>query len=139
MIWEEILVDRIIPDGDVSRILADLFSISQREILIADQVPATAVKPGIRLLCERAQIPGDFPLKLTFYLRDPELRPLQGRSILGKFCERLRCSCLTSDQSPNPYSMVLVEGVSKSKGVFLDTERLDQDPPAYKISRLQDE
>jgi hypothetical protein len=71
---------------------------------------------------------------LSIYVRDRSLK-YERLPFVEEFCERLQCSCLVSDSSPNPYSKMLVRGRGDTQAVYLDPERLD-DHDEYVIKEL---
>jgi len=125
MLWEEVLVDRELTDDEVMTTMVALFAVSPDAVLVVDDITAANVSEKLSVVCERTPIRGDFSLRLSIYLHDPALEQLDRIAIVGQFCDLLHCKCLISDDSVNPYAMLLVEGSARQQPVFLDPERLD--------------
>ena len=75
------------------------------------------------------KLKGDFFWKLSLYLRCLELDryPLQERNVFEKFCDLWKCQCLITDDSYNPYSMLLIKGSNQYHTVSMSPDNLDQD------------
>ncbi|MGA1839284.1 MAG: hypothetical protein ACMUIU_01555 [bacterium] len=127
MIWEEVLVDHSLTFNEIADTLSKLFSVSPANILVIDDIAKVSVNKHVRILCERMQIKGDFSIRLSIYLRDPDLEQLESKVIIGQFCDILHCKCLMSDESLNPFSWLLVQGSSNIQAVFLNPDKFEKE------------
>lgn len=138
MLWQELLVDRELTAEKTAAAFADLFGVARAEVAVVESVAALEAAEGVKVLCERGTAGGDFPARLSVYVRDPALEGVEGRPLVERFSRRLGCSCLMSDDSPNPYSMLLVRPDGETRRVYLDTARLDE-RDEYVVSRPAEE
>lgn len=138
MLWEEILIDREPADEELRSALAGLFGVARGEVLVVGSVAAQEVPAGVRVLGERGAAGGDFPARLSVYVLDAALEATERAAFVGEFCRRLGCSCLVSDDSPNPYAMTRVGPDGARARVYLDVERLD-DREEYVVARPAEE
>lgn len=61
----------------------------------------------------------------SIYLDDSQLAQLDPKLIIKQFCCILHCKCLISDDSVNPFTMLLVQESKDIQPVALDPQRLD--------------
>lgn len=138
MLWEEILVDREPAGEELTSALAELFGVARADVLVVRDVAAQEVAAGVRVLCELGAAGGDFPARLSVYVLDATLEGTERADFVGRFCRRLGCSCLVSDDSPNPYAMTRVGPDGARARVYLDVERLDE-REEYVVARHAEE
>ncbi|HEX8556833.1 MAG TPA: hypothetical protein VF668_01960 [Pyrinomonadaceae bacterium] len=138
MLWEELLIDREPADDALASALAELFGVGRGDVLVVRDVAAREVPAGVRVLGERGAAGGDFPARLSIYVLDAGLEATDRAAFVGRFCRRLGCSCLVSDDSPNPYSMTRVGPEGARARVYLDVERLDE-RDEYVVTRPAEE
>jgi hypothetical protein len=124
VIWEA-LVDRALSDDEIVGSVTTLLPVAADEVLVVADVTEATVAAGIRVLCERHFHRGEFPFRLTLYLRDELLRSHQERQVFQGLSGALRCACLVSDGSPSPHSMLLMRGPGRTSQVWLDPDLLD--------------
>ncbi|NER46418.1 MAG: hypothetical protein F6J92_06935 [Symploca sp. SIO1A3] len=125
MIWE-VLIDRHLTANEIVTTVSELLLISLADILIVDDITSVKVNPKTRVVCENTAIRGDFSMLLSIYLRDPNLGELDIKALTGQFSNMLRCKCLISDESVNPYSWLLIQGTTDCQIVYLDSDKLDE-------------
>ena len=125
MIWE-MLIDRHLTANEIVTTVSELLLISLADILIVDDITSVKVSPKTRVVCENTAIGGDFSMLLSIYLRDPNLGELDIKALTGQFSNMLRCKCLISDESVNPYSWLLIQGTTDCQIVYLDSDKLDE-------------
>ncbi len=128
---QDIFVDRNLTDNEIVTAFANILAVAPTKIYITENIADDALHGRISdekaVLCERMQVQGDFVLRLSIYLRTPALEQLDSMSIIMRFSELLHCACLVSDDSDNPYTWLLVQGLDKIQPVSLDMERLDKE------------
>lgn len=130
----DVLIDRVLSDGEVASSLNQLFSASQGEVLVVDDIASPNLKltPLVKVICEKRQVKGSFPTALSFYIHDEKIRRLDEQQVIKQLCVLLNCSCLISDNSNNPYSWLLAQATGSTQHVSLDPVMLD-DEEAYII------
>lgn len=126
MIWQEFLVDTTLTDAEVRDGLGQLFQVPHQNILVTDDIAEVEVTTQVQILCEITPVSGDFSLKVSVYLRDPDLEQYGNELNIKQLCGILRCKCLLPDTSPNPYSWHLIEGLDNEWQVYLDPIKLDE-------------
>jgi hypothetical protein len=134
MLWQEIILDINPSYDELLKTLAKLFEVSSLEVLVIDDISDADISNSVQIICEKIPIKGDFYSKTSIYLRNPKLEQNANKSMIGEFCELLHCHCLISDDSFNPFSMLLIQDEEKQQLVFLDVERLDE-KEEYVIAR----
>lgn len=134
MLWQEIIIDINPSSDEVVKTLAKLFKVPLSEVLVVHDITEADISDRVQIVCEKIPVKGDFSSKISIYLRNPEIEQHASQSMIGEFCEMLHCHCLISDDSFNPFSMLLVQGMGKQQLVFLDVERLDENEE-YAIAR----
>ncbi|NES18239.1 MAG: hypothetical protein F6K41_04740 [Symploca sp. SIO3E6] len=125
MIWE-MLIDRHLTANEVVTTVSKLLLIPVADILVIDDITSVRVDLKTKVVCENTAIGGDFPMMLSIYLRDPNLGELDIKASTGQFSGMLRCKCLISDESVNPYSWLLIQGTTDCQIVYLDPDKLDE-------------
>ena len=70
MVWQDLLFDRWIDEKALVRALATVFHTGAGSILIVDEIKPALDVSRIEILGERTRRRGDFPLRLSVYLRD---------------------------------------------------------------------
>jgi hypothetical protein len=99
---------------------------------VTSEIPGGALDKRIQLVVVRNRVRGDFRLSVELYPQAKELiERLDGLRLMDQLCASLRCKCLISDDSVNPYAMTLVEGPGVRRHVFLEADKLDLDVPEY--------
>jgi len=119
MNWQDILVNRILSDEEIKAGLCHIFNIHYSEIMITEEVPVEPLSPNIKVLCEKSETEGDFTTLLSVYVRDENLEDSDVLYSVGRFCKKLGCLCLITDNSVNPYSWILLNDVKKFKKFIL--------------------
>ena len=110
------LFNRDIGDSEILDSLSKVFDISRDRIFITNDICSIDTKlDNIELLCEKTSIKGSFQNMLTLYLRSQNLRKAGyvEQNIFIQLCKLLNCECLISDDSYNPFTMILI----KSNGI----------------------
>lgn len=134
MLWESFLVGRAVPDKPLRDACGGALGIAPQRVRIVERIE-DAPPPGdpqVGLVIERTPAKGQFPLDVTLYVTEPSrhdsLRDAtRSRELLVAICRRLCADCLISDDSPDPYTMLLVRPDGGIHRVELDPERLDAD------------
>ena len=145
MLWEDLVLDRSIPDRPLQEALAATFGVAPEVVRVVESLDDADAGESTKLavLVERTLLAGEFPLQASIYLRDAELElrlsaPAERVARVKQFCELLHCSALMSDESLDPYSWLRVGASGVVEMVTLDAGRLDQDEFAVVSARPAD-
>jgi len=133
MMWHDILIERVVADGELRTALAAAFGIDDTEVQIVSTLEDFTDK-GM-LTAHRRETKGDFRLAVGIHV-EPSLQSAIVVEVIRRFCGSLRTRVLISDASVNPYSMRLVTPVGDVTPVFLDPESLD-DREEYRLMDTQ--
>ena len=131
MIWHDIVIDRNCSDTELSEAIATAFAIMPDDVLVRHGVARTPrpLDVSVRMLCERFQLPGPFPLQLGLIVLDPALGHLVANAgdipMLQRLCAQLRVNGLAEDPLNHPYAALYIPLHGDPQRVFLDAERLD--------------
>ena len=125
MMWEA-LFDRALSEREVLYAVTALLQVTAQEAQIVSDVTEVEPGPGIRVLCESRSQRGQFPCRLTLYLRDDSLQGHFERQFFQGLSAVLGCACLLADRSLSPHSMLLLQSPGRASRVCLDPDRLEQ-------------
>ena len=131
MIWRDLLIDRRPRDNELQHTLAQVFQISPAEVsLFGDYSELLAPEPaGLRLLCERLPVDGEFRMKLGIMPIHPDqeafVRVHDDVDLLTTLCQVLAVRGLVDDGSVNPYAFLLIDADGVISHTVLDSEQLD--------------
>ena len=127
MIWEDVILDREVVDGELAETLSQLLQVDPQRVLVVDEVAEANPGKDTVLICEKGPVSGDFRLLLSLYVLDESFVPRDRASFFVSLSSNLECRCLVADNSDvDPYVMLLVEPGGSLRRVSLDPERLDQ-------------
>ena len=132
MLWESLLVGRLMSDEDLRHACAAALGIDRQRVWVQDRIE-DAPPPGaaqIGLVVERYSARGEFPLALTLYVSEPALQPAigdagQSFALLLRICRSLAADCLISDDSSDPYAMLRMRATGDVEFVEIDPDLLD--------------
>jgi hypothetical protein len=133
MIWRDILIDRRPSDRELRSALARGFQITPDEVLLFGDYDEllSPEPPGIRLLCERLPVDGQFRMKLGVMPVHPDqeafVRIHDDIQLVSAICGALGVRGLIDDGSDNPYAFLLVHPDGVVARTDLDAEQLDAD------------
>lgn len=129
MIWQDILLDRVVNNEEIVSALAQTFGVGPDDIVVVDDLSDVGGYDTQKIVCELLPTEGDFVLRISIVLRSKELEGFVARQadtdLVSEVCERLQCRCLMADTSINPYQFLLVEGGRHVAKVDIDAECLD--------------
>ncbi len=133
MIWQDILIERLVTDDDIVIAMADAFALPNASIsAVGDlsELDNTDIE-SIAIICERWQIEGDFALHMHVYLRTDDViavtEHLGDIEIVGRFAERLNTSCFIGDDDINPFTGLLIRGPQDIQPARLSSQDEDED------------
>lgn len=129
MIFEALITKRINRDR-LLEIISKIFDISSQEIFITNNVCNLNinVNKNIQILWENSEPKGDFLVRVCIYLRYRKIKDIEysEERFFIKLCQLLKCKCLISDNTNNPFTWILFESNNRQT-VNLIPEYLDRE------------
>ena len=126
----DVMIDHLITKEQLTLALAEACSILAGEVFILeepDEYPE--LDSHVKIMCKLYHITGDFPVHLSINVFNPRIRNLELEITMQKFSEKLKCKCLIDDGSLDPYSMLLVDGLTDMHQVSID--EVSEDPEIF--------
>lgn len=127
MYWEDFLVDRPLGAAEISSWLQDVFGISEDEVLVQREEDTTSIPPEVRILSWYDEARGEFPFQIRIFTHDKRLDNVRSEPAIDELSRRYSVRVLVSDDTPNPYRMILVEPEGIRTPVHLDMDALDEE------------
>lgn len=131
MNWQDILLEQRFDQATLKRALAAAFDVSSDSVSVVDSIEEAP--KGVSVVAEQTSINGDFCCLLSLYVVE-ELAGRDPVELTRRLCSILNIQALISDDSVNPYSMLLINNAAEVRPVTLDVESLDQ-REEYRLSR----
>ena len=107
-----------------------MLEIYSQEILITSNIcdRGLQVNNNIKILCENDRAKGDFSTRICIYFRKLALKDIKysEEQFFRKLSQILKCKCLISDDTNNPFTWILLEDNHK-QSVYLIPEYLDRE------------
>jgi len=127
MIWD-LLVEGDV-DVEAARVaLAGALGVSEADVAVVASIEDAPPPRSGATVCERRHIGGQFPTLLSIYAHGRQQGTQQGAlALTQRLAQLLGRRCLVSDESANPYSMLLVGPGEEVRAVEIDPGRLDHD------------
>jgi hypothetical protein len=122
MIWQDIALEGQCDQGTLKSALAAAFDVASDDVCVVDSIEKAA---STSIVAVMTSIKGDFRCLLSLYVAEV-LADKDPVEVIGRICSILKVKALISDQSANPYSMILINEEAESRPVKLDVESLDQ-------------
>ena len=127
MIYEG-LISRNISNSELKNILSKIFNVHRQKIFITKDVYDINIRleDDIEILGEQTAMKGEFLSKISIYLRSQNLKQknLAEEKVFKDICNFIGCKCLISDDSHNPFTMILLDSSNK-ENISLIPEDLD--------------
>ncbi|MGH2733473.1 MAG: hypothetical protein ACRDJG_11165 [Actinomycetota bacterium] len=127
MYWEDLLLDHQLTSTELTEWLLTTFSVPEHAVVVASEESQAPVSEETQILCEFSTIKGEFPLHVAVFTRREELDAIDSESAIVELCRRFGLRALTSDDTPNPYRMILTGPNGHRSAVHLDVDALDDD------------
>ena len=125
--WTDIYFEKSVGRAELRTALAQAFGVQESAVRVT--ASAEDVSEDILVTAVLREMSGDFKTWAEIILRGRLERPEKLKEVeqitLEFLCPALKTRALISDDSPNPYSYILVAPGS-SRQVFLDVESLDE-------------
>ena len=126
MIYEG-LISRNISNSELKNILSKIFDVDRQKIFITKDVYDINIRleDDIEILGEQTAM-REFLSKISIYLRSQNLKQknLAEEKVIKDICNFISCKCLISDDSHNPFTMILLDSSNK-ENISLIPEDLD--------------
>ena len=135
--WEDILVDRPLAAGGLKSWLVAVFQVSPAAIVVAPVADHVLVTDDTAVLCEFAAEKGDFPFRVAVFTRRADLDEKDAAEAVDLLCRTFGVQVLMSDDTANPYRMLLVGPDGSRQVVHLDPDALDEEE-RYIVQRVAD-
>jgi hypothetical protein len=127
MIWVDIIVEKLIPDGQLRGAFQELLNISPDKIQVVEDYDDFPNANTMNVVCQKSLFQAGFAMMLSIYLfgeiakNSPKLDEfVSGLSTLTN------CKCLLPSENENPSQMLLYEGVKKEV-VYIDEKIFESD------------
>jgi hypothetical protein len=124
MIWQDIVIDRLLSDHEIAHALSDAFGVQPSEVLVGHDEHDFPDPGQAQVICMSSTLGGGFPQLLSIYLYGAT-GSLQTIDIIKNMCTKSNFSCLFDDGSPNPYTMNLATRAGEVRRVNIDPDLLD--------------
>ena len=128
MIWQDLMLDRWVGDGELRTAVAAAFDTTLPDVEIVDGTEQlTGVAPSTRVILERRRQERDFPLQVMVVLRDGELAArfagFDGAlRITTELADRLGTAVLFAEGPLSPATWVRVRPTGRVDLVTLDVD-----------------
>lgn len=123
----DVIVERQLTDAEACAAIGTLFGLSDADILLVkdlNELPGKHKQPQV--LCQKWELSGGrFHTVLSF--QEGRFMELPGLPLAQKLSQVLDSNCLISDDSPNPYSWILVTPTGLVQPVGLDPVKWDRE------------
>ena len=123
MIWIDFIVARLFSPEHIRTALARTLGMVESDVEVTDCIMHAS--SSTRYLAELAQLGGDFPLRVNLYVSSDQ-PPGDSTQFLEGLSRELKEDILTSDDSADPYSMLLISPNGKTRSVDLDVTSIDE-------------
>jgi hypothetical protein len=127
MIFEDVLIDRLLENDKIVDGMVQMFSVQADEVWVKLRSDFVLFPESIRILCNLETLGGEFKLEVEIILRDESLVPDDAIALLRRLCGVWQCRMLISDETPTFTARILVSADEKPYPVWLDSRKLDDD------------
>jgi hypothetical protein len=122
MMWQDVLLERAPDDSELRAALAEGFSIDESDVAVVHSIED--IPAGYPVVAEVRDTEGDFKSAMSIYATDA-LKDAKPVHVVQHLCAVLQTIALISDESLDPYTMLLVGRGAEIRRVALDAESLD--------------
>ena len=121
----DILIDKELENLDIQNFFAEIFKLSVTEVIVVEDIVSPHADAKCEIFCVKHKLGGMFSLCLELFISNNLKANIDDREIIGQLSDKLDCKCLISDDSINPFTFILVTGVSKYYAVSIEPDGLD--------------
>lgn len=126
----EALITKRINNEQLSEIISNILDISSQDILTINNIcdRGIAVNDNIKILVENDRAKGDFSTRICIYFRKLNFKDIKysEEQFFRKLSQLLKCKCLISDDTNNPFTWILLDNNDK-QSVYLIPKYLDRE------------
>jgi hypothetical protein len=132
MIWQDILIERLVADADITVAVAGAFALPTDSIsVVGDFKELDDIDiESVAIICERWRVEGDFAINMHVYLRADAAIALTEQlgdiEIVGRIAQTMNTACFIGDDDINPFTGMLVRGTRDVQPARLDPEAEDE-------------
>lgn len=137
MYWEDLLLDRQLTAAELTEWLLATFSVPKHALVVAPEESRAPVSDDTHVLCEFSTAKGEFPMHVAVFTRRADLEAIESEPAVADLCRRFGLRALVSDDTANPYRMMLVAPSGRRSAVHLDVDAVD-DEDCYVINHSED-
>lgn len=123
MIWHDLLLEGWFEETILRRALGEAFCLPPHDVLLLQSVSVLPEEYVLAVVVR--QLPGEFRTGLSVFVA-PHLVGLGVQGIARSLCSNLITRALISDESPDPYTMLLLDAQGVLEPVSLDVISLDE-------------
>lgn len=121
----DILFERMLSDTEIQRTVAFVLKSEQEEVVVVSDFEDLPNKPYMAV-CLVGWKGGEFPQYVSVYLWNLASSVISDIELGRAFAGHLSGSCLVSDDSVNPYTMLLISPDGHVRRVALRVSNLDE-------------
>jgi hypothetical protein len=134
--WPDFILERTISEQELSVAIAGVFGINPDAVSITRVLSVQEVERNVQVWGTVSSLPGSFSTAVALYPQSDSIRSqITGRKLVEELCVALRCRSLMTDDTLNPYRMLVIEGPGAAWPVLLNAAKLDAEEPEYVIER----
>lgn len=123
----DLLVEKKLSSTQLQSALAILFNLEACNISITNDYPEKPFNDDIKIWCRiNIYTGGQFPLGVSLEIFSTELEG-DRKLITKKLCNILNTRCLISDDSPDPFTWIMISPNGLEENIELDPDELDND------------
>jgi hypothetical protein len=111
--------------ADIRRALAETLGLDETAIILVAEVYQLPVPSASAVACVVRDRGGQFRVSLEIY--PGAASDIPESDFAMRMCRHLKCRCLISDDSTNPYRWLLVTGSAEPQPVYVSVRHLDDD------------
>lgn len=127
MIWVDIIVENIIPDGQLGKVFQELLNIPFDKIQVIDDYDDFPEANTMSVVCQKSLFQAGFVMMLSIYLFGEIAKNIPKLDVfVSGFSTLTNCKCLLPSENNNPSQMLLYEG-SKKEIVYIDENIFESD------------
>lgn len=134
MIWVDIIVENLIPDEQLRKVLQKLLNIHFNKIQVIDDYDDFPSADTMNVVCQKSLFHDGFAMMLSIYLFGEIINNIPNiEGFVSGFSVQTNCKCLLPSENENPSQMFMFEG-KKKEIVYIDESILESDE-IYKLKK----
>lgn len=138
MYWEDLLIERPLSTEQLGDWLRDVFDVRFDEMVVAAESARAPISDDTAILAEYGPVAGEFPFHVQIFTRRDDLDAIPPGPAVDALARRYGVRVLLSDDTRNPYRMILLSPDGSRRAVHLDVDAID-DHDSYVIASFEEE